>query len=124
MSKLKIFYKENEIVNSETSKIIKCKNQKFEDNLIVKFVEVVNLITFTINSTLYQAEEGMTWEEWIDSSYNIDGFHRAQNLADGVQTTGDYFIYTSDQTFVERADNIIEYHAYILKYVNTTGGSN
>ena len=28
-----------------------------------------NLITFTINSTQYQAEEGMTWEEWINSSY-------------------------------------------------------
>ena len=29
-----------------------------------------NLITFTIDGVEYQAEEGMTWEEWCDSEYN------------------------------------------------------
>lgn len=28
------------------------------------------LIDFTINGTAYQAEQGMTWAEWCDSSYN------------------------------------------------------
>lgn len=28
------------------------------------------LITFTIGGTSYQAEEGMTWGEWVESSYN------------------------------------------------------
>jgi len=28
------------------------------------------LITFTIDGAEYQAEEGMTWEEWCNSSYN------------------------------------------------------
>ena len=28
------------------------------------------LINFTIGSTSYQAEEGMTWGEWVDSEYN------------------------------------------------------
>lgn len=32
----------------------------------------VTLITFTIDGTSYQAEEGMTWSEWIDSDYNTD----------------------------------------------------
>lgn len=35
------------------------------------------LITFTIShitENTYQAEEGMTWEEWISSEYNIDGY--------------------------------------------------
>lgn len=27
-------------------------------------------ITFTINSVQYQAEEGMTWEQWVNSEYN------------------------------------------------------
>ena len=31
-------------------------------------------MAFTIDGTSYQAEEGMTWEEWIKSSYNVDGF--------------------------------------------------
>ena len=34
-----------------------------------------NLITFTIDGVEYQAEEGMTWEEWINSEYNTDGFY-------------------------------------------------
>lgn len=29
-----------------------------------------SLISFTINGTSYQAEDGMTWEQWADSSYN------------------------------------------------------
>lgn len=30
----------------------------------------VSLITFTIDGTVCQAEEGMTWEEWINSDYD------------------------------------------------------
>ncbi len=33
------------------------------------------LISFTIDGTSYQAEEGMTWEEWCNSSYNTNGFY-------------------------------------------------
>jgi hypothetical protein len=33
-----------------------------------------NLISFTINGTSYQAEEGMTWAEWVASSYNTGGY--------------------------------------------------
>lgn len=35
----------------------------------------VTLITFYYNSTPYQAEEGMTWSEFIDSRYNTGGFY-------------------------------------------------
>ena len=39
-------------------------------------VEMVDfaLITFTIDGTEYQAEEGMTWGEWCDSEHNTDGY--------------------------------------------------
>lgn len=40
----------------------------------------VTLIVFTIDGTEYQAEEGMTWEEWCSSGYNTDGYH----IDDGV----------------------------------------
>ena len=36
--------------------------------------EEANLITFTIDGTEYQAEEGMMWGEWIRSEYNTDGY--------------------------------------------------
>lgn len=32
--------------------------------------EAANLITFMINGTSHQAEEGMTWGEWVESEYN------------------------------------------------------
>ena len=35
--------------------------------------EEANLITFTIDGTEYQAEEGMTWADWVDSDYNTVG---------------------------------------------------
>ena len=30
------------------------------------------LITFTIDGTTYQAIDGMTWGEWVDSEYNVN----------------------------------------------------
>jgi hypothetical protein len=33
-----------------------------------------NLITFTIDGTEYQAEEGMTWVEWCNSDYNVNNY--------------------------------------------------
>lgn len=36
-----------------------------------------NLITFTIGNAEYQAEEGMTWEEWCDSEYNTESYFYA-----------------------------------------------
>lgn len=32
--------------------------------------KAARLISFTIDGTEYQAEEGMTWRDWVDSSYN------------------------------------------------------
>ena len=32
------------------------------------------IISFIIDDTEYQAEEGMTWGEWVNSTYNTGGF--------------------------------------------------
>ena len=40
----------------------------------VHYNKSVVLITFTIDGDEFQAEEGMTWSEWLNSSYNINGF--------------------------------------------------
>ena len=34
-----------------------------------------NLISFIVNGSTYQAEDGMSWEEWVYSDYNVDGFY-------------------------------------------------
>lgn len=36
--------------------------------------DVNNLISFTIDGITYFAEEGMTWRDWVDSEYNVDGY--------------------------------------------------
>lgn len=35
----------------------------------------VPLITFYVDGVEYKAEDGMTWEEWVNSEYNIAGFY-------------------------------------------------
>ena len=34
----------------------------------------IKIISFKLRETIYYAEEGMTWEEWVNSKYNINGF--------------------------------------------------
>lgn len=53
--------------------------------------EVV-LISFTVEGTSYQAEEGMTWAEWIESDYNTSS--SIINSEGSVKTTtGSYVTY-------------------------------
>lgn len=45
-----------------------------------------NKISFTIGGTSYQAEEGMTWEDWVNSSYNTStGDSRIHVTSNGTQ---------------------------------------
>ena len=41
------------------------------------------LISFTIDRD-YQAEEGMTWREWIESDYNTNGYYLSDTFMAGV----------------------------------------
>ena len=44
-------------------------------SITIDFGTVGNqLISFKIDGTEFQAVKGMTWEEWLNSSYNIKGF--------------------------------------------------
>ena len=60
------------------------------------------IFNFTIVGTTYQAENGMTWEQWVESSYNTAGYHCSEfdcaemmPFHDVVYTDG---IVTSDST--------------------------
>ena len=59
------------------------------------------LIEFTIEGTTYQAEEGMTWEEWVDSEYNNESYIIVNeqvytSLGDKSITNGSDFISKDD----------------------------
>jgi hypothetical protein len=45
-----------------------------ESDGIVMKPYIVPLLTFTVGGVEYQYEEGMTWEKWVNSDYNIDGY--------------------------------------------------
>lgn len=66
-----------------------------------------NLILFTVAGVEYQAEEGMTWSEWVNSQYT-DGRYQIDDsnvvrliLSDGTCTIGNggiiYYIYGDDE---------------------------
>ena len=70
----------------------------------------VSIINFTIDGTAYQAEEGMTWAEWIDSDSNTIGLY-LRDSADGVYWSWCCLI---DATDAVKASNLIEAGAYTL----------
>lgn len=53
----------------------------------------IKLITFTISGTTYQAINGMTWGEWVNSTYNINGYvaNTTENRVDEVKG-GNYYV--------------------------------
>ena len=87
------------------------------------------MINFTVAGASYQAEEGMTWGEWVDSEYNTDGFW--EHLLDGVycvatrEGSGTQYAYgvAYNDAFVPIADLIVEGRAYTEKYGSHSGGS-
>ena len=68
------------------------------------------IINFTIDGTSYQAEEGMTWAEWIDSASNTIGLY-LRDSADGVYWSWCCLI---DATDAVKASDVIEEEAYTL----------
>jgi hypothetical protein len=46
----------------------------------MKFPNIVKkIINFKIDSKVFEAEEGMTWETWIGSHYNTSGYIKVKN---------------------------------------------
>lgn len=71
-------------------------------------------ITFTVGTTQYQAEKGMTFNEYTSSSYNVDGFYVYG--ADNYVYTGDgkTFYPPSGTNLVVGSDTIISGGNYTL----------
>lgn len=91
------------------------------DKKISNYVEEV-LISFTINGTTYQAEEGMTWGEWCNSSYNTYGYVKSSSSEYISANVGHDYVAFSD-SLVESDDVIINNRNYTHHDIGT-GGSN
>jgi len=75
----------------------------------------VTLITFTFSGTTYQAEEGMTWGEWVASEYNTNGFTQRGY---GIYGPGGEEIRDAQHSVVMESAKIVANATYI------SGGSN
>ena len=74
-----------------------------------------NLITFTLNGIEYQAEEGMTWEEFCNSEYNINSFHVIEEGGNSqIWCDGGSHVSASSYVYdvVSKDDLIINNHIY------------
>lgn len=82
----------------------------------------VVLISFTIEDVPYQAIEGMTWEEWVNSKYNTDGYYiyPDTNYDYIVSQNGDYSVVCKGIR-TRSIDLIIEGEPY---YMSPWGGGN
>lgn len=75
------------------------------------------MITFAIYDTEYQAEEGMTWGEWVDSEYNVNGDFGVA-LDNSIGYIGFDSIFTkwvgTEEDYVYATDIIQEGYLYFL----------
>ena len=71
------------------------------------------LISFTISSNSYQAEEGMTWTQWCESDYNTDGF-----FDDGYTIVAPTYVYAVayNNATISSSATIVDDRAYTLKH--------
>ena len=65
---------------------------------VVDYVES-NLITFIIDGVEYQAEEGMTWGEWVDTPYNTLGLINQEYID---EETGEVFYAAIRNPIIDR----------------------
>lgn len=76
-------------------------------------------ISFTIKGTSYQAEVGMTWREWVASSYNTGGFICIE-IADGLEY--DFSLSASKNVIAESSSTSI--NGYAVCVLAGDGSSN
>ena len=83
---------------------------------IISGGDSISLITFTINGETYQAEEGMIWERWIDSEYNIINAYVDDVFINAGDIANSYRIWVSYDggNLVYYNDLIISDHNYVL----------
>lgn len=75
------------------------------------YVLEVELITFTIAGTEYQAESGMTWAEWVEREYNTASFKVSSSY---IVSSGGAQVVDSSYNTVLTSYEIISGEAYQL----------
>ena len=101
--------------DDENNKVVMSGNTS--DKCYVYF-DKVNIIPFTINGTEYNAIEGMTWGEWINSDYNVEEKYglECKEINGAVifkLNSGGYYVSEASLGFLHGNDIIIANGSYI-----------
>lgn len=90
----------------------------------------INLISFYIDGTPFQCEEGMTWQDWVNSDYNTGEY----KIIEYCLHLGTYIVVTNSSSYGEgygvyNTDNVKDYELiseinYITKRYDYLGGGN
>ena len=78
---------------------------------------IAPLLTFTVAGIEYQAEEGMTWEEFCNSEYNTGGFYISDMYVKKGSYPDRYEVYNDGYPHTSKTnppDTIINGHSYDL----------
>ena len=89
---------------------------EYADDIVgYDFENDVVIITFTVNGAAYQAEEGMTWQEWCDSSYNvINAAIYGTRISVPIENIYGYIYDSESFSSVSPTQEIIVNHSYTL----------
>ena len=68
------------------------------------YFDIISTIMFKIKSKTYYAKPGMTWEQWINSEFNVDGYEFRGRK--GIFITGG--ILSTDSSICDSDCNVIE----------------
>lgn len=108
------------ISNGETI-TLHCADKVLTGDVVVRVIADVKLISFTVEDTTYQAEEGMTWFEWVNSNYNTNGYYIVgSNIRISYSLA---YEVSYDGVLVRSDESIIENRVYVLNYLGP-GGNN
>lgn len=88
--------------------------QSMIDRSIAKKHGDVATISFSIEDSQFQAEEGMTWEEWVNSEYNSDGACIYNEGSDTIRFVEYSLDVLSSNIPVKGSDSIISGYFYYL----------
>jgi hypothetical protein len=102
-----IFYESNS--RTITFDGVQTVSKEFYDWFTANAVQ--QTIGFTIDGTQYFAEPGMTWAEWVASSYNTDGWRVVYDFVTKDVDNITYYVYDGNFN-VNPQSNIIEKYAY------------
>lgn len=86
-----------------------------------KIPNATPLISFTIGSDSYQAESGMTWNDWCSSDYNTGEWVAEYGGVHFLEGRYDYFVQLNS-TSVSPTDTITNGAEYTTRKVDTIGG--